>query len=84
MIRLPTSVALIIALLTISASAALVEDILVFAAASLTNAMQQLGPRFTTRTGKQLSLRLDLRDACPTDRCRGHLPMCSFPPMNSK
>ena len=55
MARTYTSVVLVIALLTIFASAALAEDILVFAAASLTNAMQQLGPQFTTKTGNKVS-----------------------------
>jgi molybdate transport system substrate-binding protein len=49
------SVFAILALLTISAHAAFAADILVFAAASLTNAMQQLGPPFSAKTGTHVS-----------------------------
>jgi molybdate transport system substrate-binding protein len=41
--------------LTILASAALAEDMLLFAAASLTNAMQQLGTWVVTKTGNNVS-----------------------------
>jgi molybdate transport system substrate-binding protein len=55
MARTYTSAVLVVAVLTILASAALAEDMLVFAAASLNNAMQQLGTRVMTKTGNNVS-----------------------------
>jgi molybdate transport system substrate-binding protein len=55
MARRCASLIAILALLTISTHAAFAEEILVFAAASLTNAMQQLGPPFTAKNGVKVS-----------------------------
>jgi ABC-type molybdate transport system substrate-binding protein len=55
MARTYTSAVLVVAVLTILASAALAEDMLLFAAASLTNAMQQLGTWVVTKTGNNVS-----------------------------
>lgn len=55
MARRCVSLIAILVLLTIWTHAAFAEEILVFAAASLTNALQQLGPPFSAKTGTNVS-----------------------------
>ena len=81
--RTYTSAKQVVAPLTTLARAGSAEDILVFAAASLTNAMQQLRPQFTTRPSTGSVSRSGRRARLPRGSLLGHLPTCSFPPMNS-